>query len=83
MLNVSRFLYIDPLKQGLKLKQSATDEIEIMFLYIDPLKQGLKRRKKPRSSKSKIQFLYIDPLKQGLKPCWLTPQNEIKIGFYT
>jgi len=37
------FLYIDPLKQGLKRKLEQ-NEIENgkQFLYIDPLKQGLK-----------------------------------------
>ena len=38
------FLYIDPLKQGLKLKHffNAVEDTE-KFLYIDPLKQGLKQ----------------------------------------
>ena len=37
------FLYIDPLKQGLKLLfQEIFQSPHIMFLYIDPLKQGLK-----------------------------------------
>ncbi len=37
------FLYIDPLKQGLKLTQGDVTMNELdMFLYIDPLKQGLK-----------------------------------------
>ena len=41
-----RFLYIDPLKQGLKHDSNnlfACDHLR--FLYIDPLKQGLKRNK--------------------------------------
>ena len=37
------FLYIDPLKQGLKPFAAALkNEIGWEFLYIDPLKQGLK-----------------------------------------
>jgi len=37
------FLYIDPLKQGLKLPASSVKVLLIAgFLYIDPLKQGLK-----------------------------------------
>jgi len=37
------FLYIDPLKQGLKLGIHYTNmENHEKFLYIDPLKQGLK-----------------------------------------
>jgi len=41
---ISVFLYIDPLKQGLKLDLYMKGKIAIIgFLYIDPLKQGLKR----------------------------------------
>ena len=37
------FLYIDPLKQGLKpIRYRNMDFTALMFLYIDPLKQGLK-----------------------------------------
>jgi len=37
------FLYIDPLKQGLKHRHNCTLDIDDnAFLYIDPLKQGLK-----------------------------------------
>ncbi len=39
------FLYIDPLKQGLKLTEPVFHcETSGLFLYIDPLKQGLKLR---------------------------------------
>jgi len=41
--NQWRFLYLDPLKQGLKHiqnKKMLAEDYE--FLYIDPLKQGLK-----------------------------------------
>ncbi len=38
------FLYIDPLKQGLKLTPTGITVVsDIPFLYIDPLKQGLKQ----------------------------------------
>jgi len=65
---LTKFLYIDPLKQGLKLQvlQELKAEIE-EFLYIDPLKQGLKLVLPNPKWKTKYQFLYIDPLKQGLK----------------
>jgi len=37
------FLYIDPLKQGLKhMMMTKPIEVATRFLYIDPLKQGLK-----------------------------------------
>jgi len=38
-----RFLYIDPLKQGLKhIILVIRESFLLKFLYIDPLKQGLK-----------------------------------------
>ncbi len=45
LIAVPTFLYIDPLKQGLKhscIKSALLYQTE--FLYIDPLKQGLKRK---------------------------------------
>jgi len=40
----AKFLYIDPLKQGLKQSQwEKMANVFNMFLYIDPLKQGLKQ----------------------------------------
>ena len=36
------FLYIDPLKQGLKQGNGISRYSGLWFLYIDPLKQGLK-----------------------------------------
>ena len=51
---VSSFLYIDPLKQGLKPSDmNATCKFFNLFLYIDPLKQGLKLQ-------SGVRFLSID-----------------------
>ena len=63
------FLYIDPLKQGLKRFNIIIASSYLLFLYIDPLKQGLKLIIFVSGSASAIVFLYIDPLKQGLKPC--------------
>jgi len=37
-----RFLYIDPIKQGLKQIGSIYASDIYKFLYIDPIKQGLK-----------------------------------------
>ncbi len=37
-----KFLYIDPLKQGLKPDTAIRIPEVTRFLYIDPLKQGLK-----------------------------------------
>jgi len=40
---MNKFLYIVPLKQGLKLGETFTDAgVDELFLYIVPLKQGLK-----------------------------------------
>jgi len=52
-----QFLYIDPLKQGLKpsvLRATATSVG--WFLYIDPLKQGLKLKPMGRVAISKASF---------------------------
>jgi len=63
-----KFLYIDPLKQGLKLREKLHKTTEtVKFLYIDPLKQGLKQEDGETFRESGSRFLYIDPLKQGLK----------------
>ena len=77
------FLYIDPLKQG--LKHSLYDNVSnfiFPFLYIDPLKQGLKRIELVAKAKD-IMFLYIDPLKQGLKPKKSFKKQFWVVGFYT
>ncbi len=64
------FLYIVPLKQGLKREgvYMITPK-QGMFLYIVPLKQGLKLSEKDELAINTILFLYIVPLKQGLKLC--------------
>jgi len=64
------FLYIVPLKQGLKPVASLmTGIFQLLFLYIVPLKQGLKQLGiSVESISSASRFLYIVPLKQGLKP---------------
>jgi len=44
MVSMPVFLYIDPIKQGLKLLSGRRIAIENpKFLYIDPIKQGLKQ----------------------------------------
>jgi len=62
------FLYIVPLKQGLKREFIPQFHFfQCRFLYIVPLKQGLKPKKNKRSKQNETKFLYIVPLKQGLK----------------
>jgi len=69
------FLYIDPLKQGLKhIINNCLSLVIILFLYIDPLKQGLKQTFFSNSFHTHLRFLYIDPLKQGLKQPDVIPQ---------
>jgi len=64
----SSFLYIVPLKQGLKLNYFDYLVMKfIVFLYIVPLKQGLKRQVENPLGDDEDEFLYIVPLKQGLK----------------
>ena len=51
------FLYIDPLKQGLKPYEGISyQELSPMFLYIVPLKQGLKRVLERNKNKQDICF---------------------------
>ncbi len=78
------FLYIDPLKQGLKLSVSSYIYINLeKFLYIDPLKQGLKHTSYGLDTFNIIKFLYIDPLKQGLKHAELVKETVHRGCFYT
>ena len=61
------FLYIVPLKQGLKHNTDKPKEKpKKAFLYIVPLKQGLKLLTGEIYALN-LLFLYIVPLKQGLK----------------
>jgi len=81
---ILRFLYIDPLKQGLKLlKTIRILAIAIRFLYIDPLKQGLKQREISQKITGTKPFLYIDPLKQGLKQYYCVYFHNLTHCFYT
>jgi len=78
------FLYIDPLKQGLKLNVFVSGSASaIVFLYIDPLKQGLKPFSSEVLYSRNIEFLYIDPLKQGLKHLFWQVNIVIQKSFYT
>jgi len=63
----NKFLYIDPLKQGLKLKHiSHICDRTCVFIH-----RSIKTRIETYGLKffqdGKLMFLYIDPLKQGLK----------------
>jgi len=64
---VSVFLYIDPLKQGLKPK----NVLYMHICYIVFIHRSIKTRIETGHSDGKspfgFLFLYIDPLKQGLK----------------
>ncbi len=54
---INSFLYIDPLKQGLKRYARIIPTMTMtVFLYIDPLKQGLKHRLKIKSNLSLCGF---------------------------
>ncbi len=51
------FLYIDPLKQGLKQEPNAYQNwMRLSFLYIDPLKQGLKQEETVNEKVSEKRF---------------------------
>ena len=62
-----QFLYIDPLKQGLKHRNSIWLVLaQIVFIHRS-IKTRIETRGVEPQSLSDILFLYIDPLKQGLK----------------
>ena len=64
---IFKFLYIDPLKQGLKLKYgSMFIAIVIVFIHRS-IKTRIETSLKFAFLRGQIWFLYIDPLKQGLK----------------
>ena len=78
------FLYIDPLKQGLKRSGIIGKRVKnFQFLYIDPLKQGLKLHCLSDGAGSRKEFLYIDPLKQGLKQSNNKYNSRYEESFYT
>ncbi len=61
------FLYIDPLKQGLKQeKDNYNNYIRIVFIHRS-IKTRIETERDPSQRYSTGLFLYIDPLKQGLK----------------
>ncbi len=77
------FLYIDPIKQGLKRGlEDWTKQVDTVFIH--------------RSNKTRIEtsddfydkmaenwFLYIDPIKQGLKHERVRNAAISYLGFYT
>ncbi len=62
------FLYIDPLKQGLKLKDIKPWYKLIKGVFIHrSIKTRIETNIQDAWEVLKARFLYIDPLKQGLK----------------
>jgi len=77
------FLYIDPLKQGLKLIISALKEMGIRVFIHRSIKTRIETTIVETFSQIPSKFLYIDPLKQGLKPEKYI-ETALKFdGFYT
>ncbi len=66
---MKKFLYIVPLKQGLKLLQNIAKELVGSKVFIhSSIKTRIETNKKTRKYKWRFKwFLYIVPLKQGLK----------------
>ena len=61
------FLYIDPLKQGLKLFPANFLVFPMIVFIHRSIKTRIETLGGQNEKASNIQFLYIDPLKQGLK----------------
>ncbi len=67
LVNSRWFLYIDPLKQGLKLSQ-VFNPIRCGRVFIHrSIKTRIETARDTISHRSMVAFLYIDPIKQGLK----------------
>ena len=62
------FLYIVPLKQGLKLSPDNTLQAQYEVFIHSSIKTRIETQYFRCMGEIGIMFLYIDPLKQGLKP---------------
>ena len=69
------FLYIDPIKQGLKQEERwRIGTAEIKFLYIDPIKQGLKRNMQGFGKESQEVFIHRS-IKTRIETHWLNKEQ--------
>ena len=78
-----RFLYIVPLKQGLKLSRSFPIRLCMKVFIHSSIKTRIETDQIMRASETALQFLYIVPLKQGLKLEVQGCQFHPSYGFYT
>jgi len=78
-----KFLYIDPLKQGLKLKIIVNHFPTFsQFLYIDPLKQGLKLTQSGIESIFSSVFIHRS-IKTRIETDYHLAILYLHLGFYT
>ncbi len=77
------FLYIDPLKQGLKLCSYSLSATGYHVFIHRSIKTRIETIQEIFQSLHIILFLYIDPLKQGLKPKKEKGKSYILVCFYT
>jgi len=77
------FLYIDPLKQGLKL-YIFFNHLENLpqFLYIDPLKQGLKLEASEAMGRAFSVFIHRS-IKTRIETEMLLKRQILRQSFYT
>jgi len=82
-MSASRFLYIVPLKQGLKqiIKAKTTDN-KFVFIH-SSIKTRIETIPLVIPKRVKRLFLYIVPLKQGLKQLEAFSSSEFFACFYT
>ena len=79
----NQFLYIDPLKQGLKLWDANVWPSPSMVFIHRSIKTRIETSRAKINMQNNDLFLYIDPLKQGLKLKSIPKSHKTKIGFYT
>jgi len=75
------FLYIDPLKQGLKLAERSNTPFCLAVFIHRSIKTRIETLSQILIPEQDLMFLYIDPLKQGLKLCIRRSVRWCSTGF--
>jgi len=77
------FLYIDPLKQGLKHFGDTAYSLNFGVFIHRSIKTRIETKENKMNKTKFSKFLYIDPLKQGLKQFVNFSKPEGNYRFYT
>ena len=80
---LAKFLYIVPLKQGLKQRQDNIETPKNKVFIHSSIKTRIETKLDKHSYPTSFLFLYIVPLKQGLKRVQKYVEKIDNDGFYT